>query len=69
MISNQTLQNTIDGLHQIAKVEFAVVDGEGSVLATTFSDASQYRDTVMSFAASEAESQVVSGCHFFKVYD
>ena len=33
MISNQTLQNTIDGLHQITKVDFAVVDSEGGVLA------------------------------------
>lgn len=35
MISNQTLQNTIDGLHQITKVDFAVVDSEGGVLAST----------------------------------
>lgn len=69
MISNQTLQNTIDGLHQISKVDFAVVDGEASVLAATFPEAIQYRDTILSFASSEAESQVVSGCHFFKVYD
>ena len=69
MISNQTLQSTIDGLHQITKIDFAVVDSEGGVLASTFADARQYRDTVMSFAASEAESQVVSGCQFFKVFD
>ena len=31
MISNQTLQNTIDGLHQITKIDFAVVDSEGGV--------------------------------------
>lgn len=69
MISNQTLQNTIDGLHQISKVDFAVVDGEASVLAATFPEAKHYKDTILSFVASEAESQVVSDCHFFKVYD
>ena len=69
MISNQILQNTIDGLHQISKIEFAVMDSEGGVLATTISDAKQYKEAAVSFAMSEAESQVVPGCQFFKVYD
>ena len=41
MISNQTLQNTIDGLHQITKVDFAVVDSEGGVLASTLTNPGQ----------------------------
>ncbi len=69
MISNQTLQNTIDGLHQITKVDFAVVDSEGGVLASTIMNPGQYRESAVTFALSEAESQVVSGCQFFKVYD
>ena len=69
MISNQTLQNTIDGLHQITKVDFAVVDSEGGVLASTLTNPGQYRESAVTFAISEAESQVVSGCQFFKVYD
>ena len=69
MISNQTLQNTIDGLHQITKIDFAVVDSEGGVLASTLSEPGQYRESAVTFALSEAESQVVSGCQFFKVYD
>lgn len=69
MISNQTLQNTIDGLHQITNIDFAVADSEGGILASTFADTQHYRDSIITFAASEAESQVVSGCHFFKVYD
>ena len=69
MISNQTLQSTIDGLHQITKIDFAVVDSEGGVLASTFADTKQYRESVMTFANSEAQSQVVSGCQFFKVFD
>ena len=69
MISNQTLQNTIDGLHQITKIDFAVVDSEGGVLASTIMNPGQYRESAVTFALSEAESQVVSGCQFFKVYD
>lgn len=69
MISNQTLQNTIDGLHQITKIDFAVVDSESGVLASTIMNPGQYRESAVTFALSEAESQVVSGCQFFKVYD
>lgn len=69
MISNQILQTTIDGLHQLTKVDLAVMDAEGLLAASTFSDTAQYADTVAVFAASEAESQVALGCHFFKVHD
>ncbi len=69
MISNQTLQNTIDGLHQITKVDFAIVDSEGSVLASTIMNPTQYKESAVTFALSEAESQVASGCQFFKVFD
>ena len=41
MITNQILQKTIDGLSSITKVDFAVTDPEGAVLASTMSDASQ----------------------------
>ena len=54
MISNQTLQNTIDGLHQITKIDFAVVDSEGGVLASTLSEPGQYREESVTFALSEA---------------
>ena len=35
MISNQILQNTIDGLKGISKVDFSVLDTEGKELAST----------------------------------
>ena len=69
MISNQILQNTIDGLHQITKVEFAVLDAEGSVLAENMEGTAEFAPTAVTFALSPAESQVVNGCHFFKVFD
>ena len=69
MISNQILQNTIDGLKGIARVDFCVIDTEGKVLATTFSDAESYVNPALAFVESPADSQVVQGCQFFKVFD
>ena len=69
MISNQILQNTIENLHQLTKVDFAVMDSDATVLAATFNDTTQLCDAVTVFAASEADSQVALGCHFFKVFD
>jgi carbohydrate diacid regulator len=39
------------------------------MLATTFQEAENFRDSVLSFVDSPADSQVVSGCQFFKVFD
>ena len=69
MISNQILQNTIDGLKGITKVELCVIDLEGNVLASTFQESDTYIQAARLFADSEADSQVVSGCQFFKVFD
>ena len=69
MITNQILQKTIDGFSSITKVDFAVTDPEGAVLASTMSDASQYSTPTVDFARSHAESQVMDGSEFFKVYD
>mgnify|MGYP002853151679 CR=1 FL=1 len=69
MVSNQILQTTIDGLKAITKTELCIVDVEGKVLATTSPEMDQFTDAVLSFVESPAESQVVSGCQFFKVMD
>ena len=69
MISNQVLQTTIDGLKNIARVDFCVIDTEGKILANTFSDAERFIEPAVAFADSPADSQVVSGCQFFKVFD
>ena len=39
MISNQILQNTVEGLKQISRVELGIIDTEGNVLAATFPEA------------------------------
>ena len=69
MISNQILQNTIEGLKAITRIDLSVMDIDGKILATTFPDARGYEEAVVSFVESPADSQVVSGQQFFKVYD
>ena len=69
MISNQILQNTIDGLKGITRVDLCVIDTEGKVLASTFPEGDGYIDPAMAFIESPADSQVVQGCQFFKVFD
>ena len=69
MISNQILQSTIDGLKGISRTELCVCDTEGKILAATFNDTTQYENAVISFVTSPAESQVIGGFQFFKVFD
>ncbi len=69
MVSNQILQSTVEGIKEISKTDLCILDTEGKVLASTIQDAARYSDAVALFAESEAESQVVSGCQFFKVTD
>lgn len=69
MISNQILQNTIDGLKGITRIDLCIIDTEGKVLATTFPDADKYIGPAAAFVESPADSQVVQGCQFFKVFD
>ena len=69
MISNQILQNTIDGLKGITRIDLCIIDVEGKVLAATFPDAEKYVEPAQAFVESPADSQVVNGCQFFKVFD
>ncbi|HIQ95433.1 MAG TPA: helix-turn-helix domain-containing protein [Candidatus Limivivens merdigallinarum] len=69
MISNQILQSTIDGLKMISRIDFAVIDLEGNVLASTNAEAEEFRSAVVSFVDSPADSQVVQGHQFFKIFD
>ena len=69
MISNQILQNTIEGLKAITRIDLTVMDTDGKILATTFSEPGDYENAVLSFVESPAESQVIQGYQFFKIYD
>ena len=59
MISSQILQNTIDELHGITRVDFAVMDTEGNEVATTMQPDFILPQAVVQFADSPADSQVV----------
>lgn len=69
MISNQVLQNTIDGLKTIARIELCVVDIDGKIAATSSAEMEKYALPAMEFAQSPADSQEIQGCQFFKVFD
>ena len=69
MITNQILQKTIEGMNAITKVNFVVTDPEGISLASTVSDVTEFGRPAAEFAQSPAESQVIGGRQFFKVYD
>lgn len=69
MISNQVLQTTIDGLKTITRIDICVMDTEGKALATTVNNADEYESAVLAFVDSPADSQVLQGYQFFKVFD
>lgn len=69
MISNQILQTTIDGLKGITRIDLCICDTEGKVLASTFPDAEEYESSILSFVDLPADSQVIQGYQFFKVFD
>ena len=68
MISNQILQNTIEGLKAIARVELCVMDTDGKEIAST-ACMSECEKPAMEFAQSPADSQEIQGFQYFKIYD
>ncbi len=69
MISNQVLQNTLEGLKEISRTDLCIMDAEGKCLASTFSENVSDFVEVKDFAQSQAESQLIKGCQYFKVSD
>ena len=69
MISNQILQNTIDGLKGITRIDLCILDMEGQILASTEKEPEDCSAEVAAFITSPADSQVVHGYQFFKVFD
>lgn len=68
MISNQILQNTIEGLKAISRVELCVMDTDGKEVAST-TDMSACAKPTVEFAQSPADSQEIQGYRYFKIYD
>ncbi len=69
MISNQTLQSTIEGLKAITKIDFAIVDMDGKAIVSTISNDFDYESMAESFAVSAADSQEIQGFQFLKIFD
>ncbi|HHW68478.1 MAG: carbohydrate diacid regulator [Epulopiscium sp.] len=70
MISNQILQSTIDGLKTITRRDFFITDIEAKVVASTEENQiGMHMEIVEDFVNSQAESQLIQGYHYFKVFD
>ena len=69
MISNQVLQNTLEGLREISRTEFCIIDTDGKTLASTYSEFEIQPQDIQAFVESQAASQLVKGYQYFKVCD
>ena len=69
MISNQILQNTIEGLKSIARVELCVMDVDGKPVAMTSDEMEKCGRPAAEFAKSPADSQEIQGYQYFKIFD
>ena len=69
LVSNQVLQKTIDELRAITRIDLCVMSLEGQKVASTFSEEGFEPEYVREFVKSPADSQVLQGYHFFKIYD
>ena len=69
MISNQILQNTVEGMKTITKVDLCVMDIEGKILANTCTRAEEAMASARLFAESKEDSAQLQQYQFFKIYD
>ena len=69
LVTSQVLQKTLDELRNITRIDLCVMNTDGSTIVSTFSETENKSDSLNAFVNSAADSQVVQGYHFFKVYD
>ncbi len=69
MISNQILQNSINELKAITRVDLCIMDIDGMNIASTTEDFHINPNVINTFAVSPADSQEIQGLHYFKVFD
>lgn len=67
MISNHKIQTALDEIREISHIELALYTEKGKQVAATFDPEQDMETAVTAFATSMAESQMLAGCHFFKV--
>ena len=69
MLSNTTLKNTLDGIKAIAGVDLYLFDPDGGQVCSTELPEQRYELWARDFAASEADTQSMSGVYFVKIRD
>ena len=69
MISNQTIQTSINELKAITKVDLGIYDLSGAMVASTTEQIELSGDLVRGFANSPADSQVIGIHHLLKILD
>lgn len=67
MISNHRIQTALEEIKDISRIDMALYTEKGKPVAATFAPEGDMENAVISFADSMAESQMLAGCHFFKV--
>lgn len=67
MISNHKIQSALEEIKEISKIDLAIYTEKGKQVAATFEPEENMEFAVVSFADSMAESQMLSGWHFFKI--
>ncbi|MCM1058107.1 MAG: helix-turn-helix domain-containing protein [Firmicutes bacterium] len=69
MISNQTIQTSINELKAITKVDLCIYDLSGALVASTTEQTDLTGDLIRGFAGSPADSQVIGIHHLLKILD
>ncbi|MCR4744770.1 MAG: helix-turn-helix domain-containing protein [Lachnospiraceae bacterium] len=69
MIANQLISSCIRELKEISKVDFAVLELDGTAIASTMESIDISPLSVRSFIDSTADSQVIGNYHLFRIND
>ncbi len=68
MLSNHKLQLALNDIKEISRMELLLYDEKGRLLASTEEPDEKMEESIVHFSESMAESQMMQGYHFFKVY-
>ena len=69
MISNQILKETISGMKEVTGIDLCILDLSGRIVVTTMEVQESLTEHATEFAESMAESQVIDGFQYFKIFD
>ncbi len=67
MFSNHKIQRALDEIKEISRMDLLLYDEKGRMVASTMDMIEDMEPYIVNFAESMAESQMLSGFHFFKV--